>query len=988
MGIQKADNKIAPPQMSGILQRERLFRSLELGLERQLVWISGPGGAGKTTLVASYLESRTLPAFWYQLDEGDADPATFFYNLGLAAKQSRSRSRKQLPVLSMEYLPNLAMFSRHYFDKLFQLLRPPCVIILDNCQNLPGTSKVYEILKVGFEAAPAGISFLIVSRDEPPSPYSRMLANEHMAVINWQEMRFEFEEARELIMVRGGRDLPDHTVEQLHRKTEGWAAGLVLLIEHLRRENGDLGFLDTFTPERVSDYFASEVFDQLDCHTQDFLLKTSFLPRMTVALAEKLTGSPHCRLILTTLSRNNYFTSCHQGTEASYQYHQLFRDFLHAKAILLLPAGEVRGVRKRAAELLAGAGQIEDAGIIFAEIADWNELSALALRLAQDLLAQGRNQLLEEWLIKIPENELTREPWLLYWLGCASMTKGFANARRYLERAFPLLDANGDAAGSYLAWAGIVDTIVNEWAEFERLDIWIEALEHLRERYSEYPSREIEMRVAGSFFGALMFHLPQHKDIDTWAERIFTMIRECSDPTTRIMIGHSLALYHIWWSGNIARLGMVMDLLRPPERNDSIPPLPRIVWTTLEGLQHWISGRGKQAQINFHGALELADSSGVHLYDFLMYVLGIIAYLDEGDFRSGGHYVQEILARLDRSQHMNMAHCQYLAAWQAVLEGDIRRALEHVSSGLEKALLVGGPFTSTVVWAAWTHVLYLDGRLEEARQASLKAVQMAKEIRCPLLICRNLIVKAYFAFENGDEAAGLAALREGLPLASAMGFMNYSWWHRSMMTTVCEKALGAEIEVAYVRELITRRRLLPEKPTRYLETWPWPVRLATLGAFSISRDGTPVTFVGKVQKKPLELLKALVTLGGKENCEGELADLLWPDADGDAARVSLKTTLHRLRQLLGHDEIIGVREGRLYIDRRFLSADVWDFDSLLDEAEAQQTAGLETEANRATAKALALYQGSFLAGDAAPWLLTRRDKLAERFAGAIRSRDK
>ena len=35
------------------------------------------GSAGKTTLVATYLEARAIPSLWLQLDAGDADPATF-----------------------------------------------------------------------------------------------------------------------------------------------------------------------------------------------------------------------------------------------------------------------------------------------------------------------------------------------------------------------------------------------------------------------------------------------------------------------------------------------------------------------------------------------------------------------------------------------------------------------------------------------------------------------------------------------------------------------------------------------------------------------------------------------------------------------------------------------------------------------------------------------------------------------------------------------
>jgi DNA-binding SARP family transcriptional activator len=977
------NNKIAAPRIVVTLQRERLFRSLDQGRQFPLVWLSGPGGAGKTTLAASYLEARSLQSLWYQIDESDADLASFFFHLGLAARQAAPCSTLQLPLLSMEYLADLSVFTRRFFDQLYQQLSSPFIIVLDDYQQLPGSSPLQALLRGIITAVPAGITFLVISRYEPPAEYARLLANQVMHVINGQEIRFDLDDAREMITLRCGMVFPEQAVMRLHRKAEGWAAGLVLLIEHLRREKGDLDFLDHFTPARVADYFASEVYDQLDNHTREFLLKTAFLPRITVPLAEQLTSSPHCRLILSTLARNNYFTTLLQGVDA-YQYHQLFRDFLRDRAAVLLPAVKVREIRKRSAELLAEAGFVEDAGVIYGELADWVALAAMALHHAPQLIAQGRNQLLDELLTRLPAEIVAQDPWLLFWLGCANMTKGYAVARKHLENAFPLLDERRDATGAYLAWSGIVDTIVNEWAEFERLDVWIEALYRLRKSYPEFPSVEIEGRVAGSILGALMFHLPQHPDIDTWAERIFTLVKESSDPATRIISGHTLVLYYLWWSGNHTRLGLLMDLLRPPSQGDTLLPLPRVIWVTLEGLQHWVAGRGFEGQKSFHQGLAIAAESGVHVYDFMLYFLGIISYLDEGDFRNGGHYIKELFSMLDRSQHLNVAHCQYVAAWQAVLEGDVDRAREHVTSGLEIAMQIGGPFTLASVWAAWTHVLYLDGRLDEASIASEQGIQMARDCNCQLLVCRNLMVKAFFAFQHSDLENGLAALREGMSLASRMRFMNFSWWHRAIMTELCQQALASEIEVDYVRELIRLRRLIPERPPLHLENWPWTIKLEMFGTFRIICEEEPVSFSGKVQKKPLELLKALVTLGGRESFEGELTDLIWPEVDGDAARISLKTTIHRLRQLIGCDEVVTVREGRVMIDRRYLYADIWAFEHFLDEAGRIRDLGREAEAELLTEKALSLYQGDFLPGDEASWVLPQREKLAQRYSAGVR----
>ena len=52
--------KIRRPVISGVVQRERLFRLLDGGSEKSVVLVSGPAGSGKTTLAASYLDSRKI----------------------------------------------------------------------------------------------------------------------------------------------------------------------------------------------------------------------------------------------------------------------------------------------------------------------------------------------------------------------------------------------------------------------------------------------------------------------------------------------------------------------------------------------------------------------------------------------------------------------------------------------------------------------------------------------------------------------------------------------------------------------------------------------------------------------------------------------------------------------------------------------------------------------------------------------------------------
>lgn len=102
--------KLTRPSARGALQRERLFHAIERGREKKVIWITGPAGSGKTTLVASYFDFRKTRCLWYQIDAGDADLATFFYYLGRAAKHAAPRNRKPLPLLTPEYLLGIPVF--------------------------------------------------------------------------------------------------------------------------------------------------------------------------------------------------------------------------------------------------------------------------------------------------------------------------------------------------------------------------------------------------------------------------------------------------------------------------------------------------------------------------------------------------------------------------------------------------------------------------------------------------------------------------------------------------------------------------------------------------------------------------------------------------------------------------------------------------------------------------------------------------------------
>ena len=94
--------KLTRPKTHRVLRRERLFALIDQARERPLVWVCGSPGAGKSTLVASYVEAHKGRAAWYHLDPGDDDIGTFFYYLAQAVP-AVGKNAPQLPQFGPEH---------------------------------------------------------------------------------------------------------------------------------------------------------------------------------------------------------------------------------------------------------------------------------------------------------------------------------------------------------------------------------------------------------------------------------------------------------------------------------------------------------------------------------------------------------------------------------------------------------------------------------------------------------------------------------------------------------------------------------------------------------------------------------------------------------------------------------------------------------------------------------------------------------------------
>ena len=320
--------KLTRPRLYDALPRKRLFRLLDAARKQPITWVAAPPGAGKTTLVASYLEAREAPLFWYQLDADDADPATFFsYLIELTSKLKRPKNIR-LPYLTPEYLADIPRFARRFFRTLFSWFPVGGVLVLDNCQEV-ASQTFHQILVEAAQETPEGLRVIAMSRAQSPLELARLKANHQLAELRWEDLKLTEEECADILRHKGIGD--GERIAQIHRVADGWAGGLVLLTTDLTN-NADAPAINLSGKEAVFDYFAGQFFDRAPQKQREVLMKTALLPQVTPDVAIALTGEPDAVKILDQLYRRQYFTDRRTEPRISYRYHDLFREFLLNRA--------------------------------------------------------------------------------------------------------------------------------------------------------------------------------------------------------------------------------------------------------------------------------------------------------------------------------------------------------------------------------------------------------------------------------------------------------------------------------------------------------------------------------------------------------------------------------------------------------------------------------------------------------------------------------
>lgn len=410
-----------PHSTSELVPRKRLVEVLNTGLslQHQLTLISAPAGYGKSTLVANWINSR-LPTeltpvkfSWLSLDNGDNDPKRFLRYFIAGLQQMRPGLGKEtLACLGMPSLPAVQTVLGPLVNEL-AFEKEKMVLVLDD-YHLITSETVHDFLRFLIDTAPPSFQLVILTREDPPFPLSRLRARRQITELRASQLRFTHSEVELLFRSREILLTPDwFTV--LETRTEGWVTGLLLAAISLKSSEDYNAFFYNFggSHRLVFDYLIDEVLDHLPAEINEFLRITAILDRFCPALCEAVTGNKKSREILSQIERANLFLIPLDDQRIWFRYHHLFADILVAD-LEQSDHDMLANLHRRAADWLNNHGQPTSALKHALQAKDF----AMAIKIVHqwiDTHEKSGNYLeLVGWFNAIPDDALGKDLQLLY----------------------------------------------------------------------------------------------------------------------------------------------------------------------------------------------------------------------------------------------------------------------------------------------------------------------------------------------------------------------------------------------------------------------------------------------------------------------------------------------------------------------------------------------------------------------------------------------
>lgn len=538
----------------------------------------------------------------------------------------------------------------------------------------------------------------------------------------------------------------------LHKKTDGWVAGLVAIMNSagsIRAEGSRLGH-----EELLFDYFAHEVFDRSTPAQQLVLLRTSLFRRFTAAMAAAVTGDSAVQEFMESLYRRQCFV---ERRSEHYQYHDLFRQFLLSR-LPSMGTSQLQASRTRAAEVLVQQFDFDDAIELSLDSSDLESAARLIRLQAASMVEQGRHAQLGAWLAKLPERALDADPWLRCWQGVGLLLANPAGAVDVMIRAYRGFETTDDLEGVLRAIEGTIQAYLASWSSATYLDEWIDTLARHLPLMTEALSESVQLQAWNVFLPAAMDRQPGHPLIE---RGIHWMIDHLQSPS----ISDSLRLEACGQILGYSLLGvhpelrtLIEPIAVPLAASEDTAPLSRLIWARSHGS---ILGHCTELEASISvlaSAIELAERLNAKGWSYGLYTMRAYAYWWQNEqslAAEGFDKMCDIGARAGFPKTVFEHKGRALIAAQ---RGQIEEAIGLAELTIEAADARGPAYMRSFARADMAPIAIQAGQLDKAERWITEGEAIDATTIVRINSAQYQAVRATLAFQRHDRPGGLRHL--------------------------------------------------------------------------------------------------------------------------------------------------------------------------------------------------------------------------------------
>lgn len=497
--------RVIPKKITeNIVSRQRLLKKFEENAAKNMILVLGPAGYGKTTSVLDFLAESGRKYAWLYISQ-DIDSAASFLSYFIHSLkvlkpgfgdetlelinsfvQSDLFNRDESNTIHATVASLINEFVEHFQDDAF--------LVADDLHNIEEASWLGSIFDSLTENFPDNLHLIITSRNAPVFNISRLKAKRKLAVIESGDLNFTADETERLLKEIYSLKYKKEDVNLLIDKFEGWITGLHLILQTYGIEFNKITAEKQELGGDLFNYFAEDIFAQLDEKTRDFLLSTSMLDSFTQELCASVLKLEGSSTIPGELKRKNLFIESAEHvddkgkTETSYSYHSLFRQFLYAKLMEVKSPAEIKELSEKVFDHYLLKGDKLQAIEFSLRSEHYESASALILENSDLLFQSAGYETLRRWLSLIPGAEISSNPKLRFING--KLLNFFKTDTEGAYGIFKELIESSKADSALFVKANL------EIAEIQRLtgrpD---EALAILKELYSKKTEPELRIRI-------------------------------------------------------------------------------------------------------------------------------------------------------------------------------------------------------------------------------------------------------------------------------------------------------------------------------------------------------------------------------------------------------------------------------------------------------------------------------------------------------------